>query len=51
LIGDVVLGLVAGTMLAYAAVSLAVIWRERPVVVWDEREQRWRAADRVGPRT
>ncbi len=43
-----VLGIVGGTLLAYALVSIIIIWRERPVVIWDDYEGRWRAADRLG---
>lgn len=27
---------------------VARVWRERPVVVWDDSDNRWRAADRMG---
>jgi hypothetical protein len=44
---------IAGSFVAYRVARwllapIAAIWRERPVVVFDEREGRWRAARRLG---
>ena len=40
---EVLLWVITGLMVLYAAIDLADIWRNRPVVMWDEQYQRWRA--------
>lgn len=43
-VGYRVVRIVARVVLA----PLARTWRERPVVMWDDYENRWRASSRVG---
>jgi hypothetical protein len=35
-------------LLVWGLFQVAAIWRDRPVVMWDERLQMWRAAPRYG---
>jgi hypothetical protein len=39
---------IAWLVLKVVLAPLARMWRERPVVVYDDRQQRWRAAPRLG---
>jgi hypothetical protein len=40
----IVLTAITVLLLFYAWVAAVLIWKERPMVCWDERQGRWRSA-------
>ena len=47
MLSALIMFLLAAPLLLWLALEFADIWRNRPVVIWDDYELRWRPAKRL----